>query len=75
MKTLAPIAVSLLLVSPALAQERPWQQVSDPTAAQQRTVAAAGVRLVPAHRDRARPGPSRALPGDPQLVQQQRQHR
>ena len=34
MKTLAQILVSLLLVGGALAQERPWQQISDPTAAQ-----------------------------------------
>ena len=34
MKTLAQILVSLLLVSGASAQERPWQQISDPTAAQ-----------------------------------------
>ena len=34
MKTFAQILVSLLLVSGASAQERPWQQISDPTAAQ-----------------------------------------
>jgi hypothetical protein len=34
MRTYASIVVSLLLVGPALAQERPWQQISDPTAAQ-----------------------------------------
>ena len=34
MKTFAQILVSLLLVSSAFAQERPWQQISDPTAAQ-----------------------------------------
>jgi alpha-L-rhamnosidase len=34
MKTFAPIFVSLLLVSSASAQERPWQQISDPTVAQ-----------------------------------------
>ena len=34
MKTFAQILVSLLLVSGASAQERPWQQLSDPTAAQ-----------------------------------------
>ncbi len=34
MKTFAQILVSLLLVSGASAQERPWQQISDPTADQ-----------------------------------------
>lgn len=34
MKTSTSIFVSLLLVSSAFAQERPWQQISDPTAAQ-----------------------------------------
>src|ERR1700690_3237084 len=34
MKTYAPIVVSLVMVSGAWAQERPWQQISDPTAAQ-----------------------------------------
>ena len=34
MKTLAQILVPLLLVSSASAQERPWQQISDPAAAQ-----------------------------------------
>jgi len=34
MKTIAPILASLLLASAAFAQERPWQQISDPTAAQ-----------------------------------------
>ena len=34
MKTFSQILVSLLLVSGASAQERPWQQISDPTAAQ-----------------------------------------
>jgi hypothetical protein len=34
MKTSTSIFVSLLLASSAFAQERPWQQISDPTAAQ-----------------------------------------
>ena len=34
MKTFAQILVSLLLVSSVSAQERPWQQLSDPTADQ-----------------------------------------
>jgi hypothetical protein len=34
MKKYWPIFVSLLLVGPALAQERPWQQISDPTTTQ-----------------------------------------
>jgi len=34
MKALPQIVVSLLLVSSASAQERPWQQISDPAAAQ-----------------------------------------
>jgi hypothetical protein len=34
MKTFAQILMSLLLVSGASAQERPWQQISDPTADQ-----------------------------------------
>ena len=41
MKAIRYILVSVLLVSPVAAQVRPWQTISDPTAAE----AAAKVRL------------------------------